>query len=109
MLAFFKLRLCTGLCTAAPILLWDSEVQCVVQRQNDIFLRLTNFAAAVQSCTEQCETVERETREKRDAAGRQLVALYALENEDTETRSLTTTSYNDGVRWAQVDDCRCSS
>ncbi|KAI0357459.1 hypothetical protein OH77DRAFT_1399030 [Trametes cingulata] len=68
------------------------EVQVMVQRQHDVFLHLTNFAAGVQSCKDHCEAVEREARDKRDAARRQLVALWAREDEDVETYSLASAS-----------------
>ncbi|KAI0370121.1 hypothetical protein BV20DRAFT_1036130 [Pilatotrama ljubarskyi] len=64
------------------------QVQIMIQKQDAVFQRLTSFAVWVQNCTKHCETVELETRESRDAARRQLVALWVKTDEDTETYSL---------------------
>ncbi|KAI0652744.1 hypothetical protein C8Q79DRAFT_897399 [Trametes meyenii] len=64
------------------------QVQIMMQKQDAVFQRLTNFAVWVQSCTKHCEAVELETRESRDTARRQLVALWVQADEDTETYSL---------------------
>ncbi|OJT14721.1 hypothetical protein TRAPUB_8774, partial [Trametes pubescens] len=64
------------------------EVQFMLQRQNDVFLQLTNFAAGVQNCPANCESVEREARASRDAARRQLIAVYAQADEDLEKTSM---------------------
>ncbi len=60
----------------------------MLQRQNDVFLQLTNFAVGVQNCTANCESVEREVRASRDAARRQLIAVYAQADEDLEKTSM---------------------
>lgn len=56
----------------------------MIQRQHEVFLQLTNFAAGVQNCTAHCEAVEREARASRDAARRQLIAVYSQVDEDME-------------------------
>ncbi|KAI0632387.1 hypothetical protein C8Q77DRAFT_1272363 [Trametes polyzona] len=61
------------------------QVQFMIQRQNDVYLHLTNFANGVQNCATHCESVERETRAARDAARRQLLVLAF----PTETYSMT--------------------
>ncbi|KAL1950400.1 hypothetical protein VTO73DRAFT_5524 [Trametes versicolor] len=64
------------------------EVQFMIQRQHEVFLQLTNFAAGVQNCTAHCEAVEREARASRDAARRQLITVYAQADEDIERASV---------------------
>ncbi|KAI8980613.1 hypothetical protein BD414DRAFT_420307 [Trametes punicea] len=64
------------------------QVQVMIQKQEAVFQRLTSFAVWVQDCTKHCEAVELETRESRDAARRQLVALWVQADEDSETYSL---------------------
>ncbi|KAI9069688.1 hypothetical protein FKP32DRAFT_48084 [Trametes sanguinea] len=64
------------------------QVQLMIQKQEAVFARLTNFAVWVQNCTEHCQTVELEARENRDTARRQLVALWVQADENSETYSL---------------------
>ncbi|CDO76915.1 hypothetical protein BN946_scf184398.g3 [Trametes cinnabarina] len=64
------------------------QVQLMIQKQEAVFARLTNFAVWVQNCTEHCQTVELESRENRDTARRQLVALWVEADGDSETYSL---------------------
>lgn len=70
------------------VILPAEEVQFMIQRQHDVFLQLTNFAAGVQNCTAHCEAVEREVRASRDAARRQLIAVYAQVDEDIDKTSV---------------------
>ena len=60
----------------------------MVQKQEAIFARLTNFAVWVQNCTQECAMVELEAREKRDAARRHIVQLWVRADEETESFSL---------------------
>ncbi len=69
----------------------------MVQKQDAVFSRLTNFAVWVQDCTKFCETVELDARESRDAARRHLVALWVKADEDTERYSLAAPSENSHV------------
>ncbi|KAI0328452.1 hypothetical protein GY45DRAFT_1347188 [Cubamyces sp. BRFM 1775] len=64
------------------------QVQIMVHKQEAVFQRLTSIAVWVQNCTRHCETVELETRARRDAARRELVALWVRADEDSETFSL---------------------
>ncbi|RDX44278.1 hypothetical protein OH76DRAFT_1359858 [Lentinus brumalis] len=73
------------------------QVQIMVQKQDAVFARLTNFAVWVQDCTKFCETVELDARESRDAARRHLVALWVKADEDTERYSLAAPSENSHV------------
>ncbi|KAJ2958593.1 hypothetical protein NUW54_g14527 [Trametes sanguinea] len=67
---------------------YTEQVQLMIQKQEAVFARLTNFAVWVQNCTEHCQTVELEARENRDTARRQLVALWVQADENSETYSL---------------------
>ena len=60
----------------------------MVHKQEAVFQRLTSIAVWVQDCTRHCETVELETRARRDAARRELVALWVRADADSETFSL---------------------
>ncbi|KAI0658280.1 hypothetical protein C8Q70DRAFT_1054883 [Cubamyces menziesii] len=64
------------------------QVQIMVHKQEAVFQRLTSIAVWVQDCTRHCETVELETRARRDAARRELVALWVRADADSETFSL---------------------
>ncbi|OSD01130.1 hypothetical protein PYCCODRAFT_1504512 [Trametes coccinea BRFM310] len=66
----------------------SQQVQLMIQKQEAVFARLTNFAVWVQNCTEHCQTVELEARDNRDTARRQLVALWVQADENSETYSL---------------------
>ncbi|KAI0801516.1 hypothetical protein C8Q74DRAFT_1192389 [Fomes fomentarius] len=73
------------------------QVQVMVQKQDAVFQRLTNFAVWVQECTKNCEMVELQQRESRDAARRQLVALWVRADEECEQYSLVAPSENSHV------------
>ena len=60
----------------------------MVQKQDAMFERLTNFAVWVQKCEGFCKTVELDAREKRDAARRHIVQLWVRADEETESFSL---------------------
>ncbi|KAH9884647.1 hypothetical protein C8Q73DRAFT_796163 [Cubamyces lactineus] len=64
------------------------QVQTMIHKQEAVFQRLTSIAVWVQNCTRHCETVELETRARRDAARRELVALWVRADSDSETFSL---------------------
>ena len=64
----------------------------MIQKQDAVFQRLTNFAVWVQECTKHCEMVELEARESRDTARRQLVALWVRADEECERYSLVAPS-----------------
>ncbi|KAI1786829.1 hypothetical protein LXA43DRAFT_752607 [Ganoderma leucocontextum] len=68
------------------------QVQVMIQKQDAIFARLTNFAVWVQNCTQECAMVELEAREKRDAARRHIVQLWVRADEETESFSLVAPS-----------------
>ncbi|KAI0640312.1 hypothetical protein C8Q77DRAFT_126401 [Trametes polyzona] len=70
------------------------QVQIMTQKQDAVFQRLTAFAVWVQDCTKHCEAVELESRASRDAARRQLVALWVRADEDAGTFSLAAPSEN---------------
>ncbi len=69
----------------------------MVQKQDAVFQRLTNFAVWVQECTRNCEMVELQQRESRDAARRLLVALWVRADEESEQYSLVAPSENSHV------------
>ncbi len=60
----------------------------MIQKQDAIFSRLTNFAVWLQNCAQECAMVELEAREKRDAARRHIVQLWVMADEETENFSL---------------------
>ena len=68
------------------------QVQVMVQKQEAIFERLTNFAVWVQNCTQECSMVELDAREKRDAARRHIVELWVKADEANENYSLVAPS-----------------
>ena len=69
----------------------------MVQKQEAIFERLTNFAVWVQNCTQECSMVELDAREKRDAARRHIVELWVKADEESERYSLAAPSENSHV------------
>ncbi|RPD54504.1 hypothetical protein L227DRAFT_511669 [Lentinus tigrinus ALCF2SS1-6] len=73
------------------------QVQIMVQKQDAVFARLTNFAVWVQDCTKFCETVELDARESRDGARRHLVALWVKADEESERYSLAAPSEHSHV------------
>ncbi|EJF67450.1 hypothetical protein DICSQDRAFT_177063 [Dichomitus squalens LYAD-421 SS1] len=68
------------------------QVQVMIQKQDAMFERLTNFAVWVQNCTQECSVVELEGREKRDAARRHLVELWVKADKENENFSLVAPS-----------------
>ena len=64
----------------------------MIQKQDAVFQRLTNFAVWVQECTKYCRMVEFEAHESRDAARRTLVALWVRADDECERYSLAAPS-----------------
>ena len=69
-----------------------AQVKIMVQKQDAVFERLTNFAVWVQECTKYCRMVEFEAHESRDAARRMLVALWVRADDECERYSLAAPS-----------------
>ena len=69
-----------------------AQVKIMVQKQDAVFERLTNFAVWVQECTKYCRMVEFEAHESRDAARRTLVALWVRADDECERYSLAAPS-----------------
>ncbi|KAL6304846.1 hypothetical protein BKA93DRAFT_251714 [Sparassis latifolia] len=64
-----------------------TQMQIMLQKQEAVFERLTDFAVAVQNFTKHSESVHREMRHKRDAARRKLVALWMNDISDYSSPS----------------------